>query len=71
MSVRLKCVLEGKKLRIKIISPGYSSHANCMFPKSIRVENREYEVPISDVVMTDTKGQFFYRIKKNNIKIKY
>jgi len=68
--VRLKCVLEGKdRLRIKIISRGYNQYANCNFPKNIRVANREYLVPKSDVQMSDQKGKFFYRIGKNNIKI--
>jgi hypothetical protein len=67
--VRLKCVKEGNKLRIKIISPGYSSEANCQFPKNIRVDGREYTVPKSDVVLADTRGKFFYRIKKNNITV--
>lgn len=69
MSVTLKCFKESNKLRIKIISPGYIHEANCMFPKNIRVEGQQYTVPIEDVLMTDTKGKFFYRIKKNNIKI--
>lgn len=67
--VTLKCIKENGRLRIKIISPGYASLANCQFPKNIRVENQEYTVPSSDITMADTKGQFFYRIKKNNIKI--
>jgi uncharacterized protein YjbI with pentapeptide repeats len=67
--VTLKCVKENNRLRIKIVSPGYIQSANCMFPKNIRVENQHYTVPKSDVIMTDTKGKFFYRIKKNNIVI--
>lgn len=68
--VVLKCVKEGNKLRIKIISPGYIQSANCQFPKNIRVENQEYTVPKSNVIMADTRGKFFYRIKKTDIKIK-
>jgi len=67
--IRVKCVKEGNKLRIKIISQGYSSDANCQFPKDIRVDQREYLVPKSDVSLSNTKGKFFYRIKKNNIVI--
>lgn len=67
--IRLRCVKEGNKLRIKIISSGYSSDANCQFPKDIRVANREYEVPKSDITLSNTRGKFFYRIKKNNITI--
>ena len=67
--VRLKCVEEGRKLRIKIISPGYNSEANCQFPRDIRVANREYIVPREDVTFTDTRGKFFYRIKKTNIQV--
>jgi hypothetical protein len=69
MSVTLKCFKEKNKLRIKIISPGYISSANCMFPKNIRVEGQEYTVPIADVMMADTRGKFFYRIKKDHITI--
>ena len=32
--VYLKCVKEGKKLRIRITSPGYNNDANCQFPKA-------------------------------------
>jgi len=67
--VRLKCFKEGSKLRIKIISSGYSSEANCQFPKNIRVDQREYEVPKSDISLSNTRGKFFYRVKKNNITI--
>jgi hypothetical protein len=69
MLVKLKCIKEGNKLRIKIISPGYNQDANCQFPKNIRVDGQEYTVPKEDVMMADTRGKFFYRIKKNNIKL--
>lgn len=68
-SVRLKCIKEGSRLRIKITSSGYSPDANCQFPKAIRVEGREYSVPTSDVSLCDTRGKFFYRVKKHNITI--
>lgn len=67
--VLLRCVKEFGKLRIKVVSPGFSSSANCQFPRDIRVDGREYSIPKGDIIMTDTKGKFFYRIKKNNIKI--
>ncbi len=68
-AVVLRCVKEASKLRIKIVSPGYAQDANCQFPRDIRVAGREYSVPRCDVVMAETKGKFFYRVKKNNIKI--
>jgi hypothetical protein len=67
--IRIKCVKEGSKLRIKITSPGYSSDANCQFPKDIRIAGREFLVPKSDISLVNTRGKFFYRIKKNNITI--
>jgi len=67
--VRLKCVKEGSKLRIKIISNGYSQKANCQFPRDIRVAGREYLVPKSGVTLAETKGKFFYRVNKKNIRI--
>ena len=67
--IRIKCCLEKNKLRIKIVSAGYSSDANCQFPKNIRIEGRQYLVPKADITLANTKGKFFYRIKKNNITI--
>lgn len=67
--IRLKCIKEGSKLRVKILSKGFSHDANCQFPRDIRVEGREFLVPRSDISMAETKGKFFYRIKKNNIEI--
>lgn len=37
MECILKCVKEGSKLRIKIISDGYLNSANCQFPRALRV----------------------------------
>ena len=67
--IRLKCVKEGNKLRVKIISPGYSPDANCQFPRDIRVENREYLVPPEDIIFSEMRCKFFYRVKKNNIQV--
>ena len=66
---KLRCVKEGSKLRVKIISPGYSPDANCQFPKAIRVEGREYIVPVTDISLCDSRGKFFYRVKKQNIVV--
>ena len=66
--VRLRCVKEAGKLRIKVISKGYSPHANCQFPRNLRVEGKEFLVPASDVKIAQTAGKFFYRIGKNNIR---
>ena len=67
--VYLRCVKEGKKLRVKIISNGYNHEANCQFPRKIRVEGAVYSVPIEDVYFSEMRSKFFYRIKKNNIQI--
>ena len=67
--VRLKCVKEGSRLRVRIISPGYNPHANCQFPRAIRAEGREYIVPAADIAFSTARGAFFYRVKKNNVVI--
>ena len=67
--VRLRCVSEGNRLRIRILSKGFSRDANCQFPKNIRVAGREYLVPRGDISMVQTKGKFFYSVKRNNIEI--
>ena len=61
--VYLRCVREGPKLRIKIISPGYHNEANCQFPKDIRVPGRKYSVPRSAISFAEGPNhKFFYRI---------
>lgn len=69
MSVRLKCVSEGSKLRIRIISPGYYNYANCQFPKDIRVLGRLYECEPGDVKLVNIGVTYYYRIKKSGIRI--
>lgn len=68
--VHLKCVSESGRLRVRITSLGYSPHANCRFPRNIRVEGREYMVPTSDVkFMPTSSGKFFYSVKASRIQI--
>lgn len=67
--IRLKCFKEGSKLRVRIISPGYISAANCRFPRDIRVEDREYLVPQYDITLIDSRFKYFYSIRKTNIQI--
>ena len=68
--VRLKCFKVGNRLRIRIISLGYNPDSNCQFPKAIREDGREYTVPKDDITFAESSNhKFFYRIKKNNIKI--
>jgi len=61
--IYLKCVKEGSKLRVKIISPGFFNDANSQFPKNIRVENRLYSVPRNAISFVEgPQRKFFYRI---------
>lgn len=66
--VKLKCIREKSKLRIKIVSPGYSALANCRFPRDIREEGQEYYVPANDITVVNMRGSFFYSISKHNIQ---
>lgn len=67
--VRLKCIKEGNRLRVKIISGGYNPDANCQFPRDIREENREYSVPASDISLSEMRCKFFYRVNRQRIRI--
>lgn len=61
--VKLMCVKEGGKLRVRITSEGYLNTANCQFPRNIRVEGREYEVPPSAITLRKgPRGKYFYRV---------
>ena len=67
--VHFICIKVGSRLRIRIKSRKYSQEANCQFPKAIREEGRLYTAPASDVSMVGTRGKFYYRVRKANIKI--
>ena len=68
--VYLECFEEGKKLRVRIVSPGYNPNANCQFPTNIRKKGKRYEVPPEAIgVASGKSGKFFYRIKKSHIKV--
>jgi hypothetical protein len=67
--IKLKCVKECGRLRVKILSPGYSPDANCQFPRDIRQEGREYLVPSEDISFSEMRCKFFYRVKPKKIKV--
>lgn len=67
--VYLECIKEGKKLRVKIISPGYNNNANCQFPRAIRTEGCKYKCRASAISVAKNKGGFFYRVAKKGIEI--
>ena len=67
--VYLKCFAQGSRLRVRIISGHYLRHANCMFPKDIRMKDRVYRVRPHDINLTMTRGTWFYSIKRKNLEI--
>ena len=67
--VMLKCVAEGRRLRIKIVSAGYLNNANCQFPRDIREVGRFYECAENDVTLVQMRGKYYYTIRKSGIKI--
>lgn len=68
--VLFECVNSGRKLRIRIISPGYNKRANCQFPKDIRSPGRKYAAPASSIKFArGSNGKFFYRVSKKFIRI--
>lgn len=67
--IYFKCFKVDRKLRIRVISPGYNHEANCQFPRDIRKEGLQYSAPVSDLSFSSLRGKFFYRVSKHNIKI--
>lgn len=68
--VFLECVKESSKLRVRIVSQGYFTWANCQFPRDIRVDGRKYKVPASAIkLVSGQRGKYFYRIDKHAIQI--
>ena len=65
--VELKCIKEGSKLRVRILSPGYLANANCQFPRDIRIEGLRYKVNYPDLFrlyLTEPKNIVFYPFGK-------
>jgi hypothetical protein len=63
-TVTLECVLEGKKLRVKMRTPGYLVGSNCQFPQALRLEGRIYTVSTENVKLMTQRGKYFYSIRK-------
>jgi len=66
--VDLVCVKEGNRLRVRITSPGYLLHANCQFPRNIRLEGRHFRAPAQDVRLV-VGSRNFYHVGSRNIQI--
>ena len=78
--ITLQCIKVKSKLRIrffsfkneegKVFTNIYNNNYNCKFPKNIREEGLFYEIPDTDISLSNKSGRKpFYTIKKNNIKI--
>lgn len=78
--IRLMCVRQGGKLRIrfhsytteegKTFTNVYDNSYNCQFPRDIREEGRFYEIGREDLMLVASPGkQPFYRVNKSAIRI--
>ena len=68
--VRLKCIKIGGKLRVRILTPGYFTNANCQFPRDLRIEGRLYDVSADAVILITRNCKNYYSVtKKLAIKI--
>lgn len=70
-TVYFKCVKEGRRLRVRITTPGYYPDANCQFPRAIRKAGATYTAPPEAVTLAQgPAGKYFYRVKKGQILCK-
>lgn len=67
--VYLQCIKQCSKLRVRIVSPGYYSDANCQFPRNLRAEGTMYTVPIEDIRLVYTRSKYFYSVRSKNIVV--
>ena len=68
--VYFRCVKDGRRLRVRVISRGYNPDANCQFPRAIRAEGKRYSAPRNCLKFArGPAGKFFYRVSKNGIKV--
>jgi len=76
--ITLECVKVSNKLRIRFIkftddngkdiANAYDTTYNCRFPKNIREDGLFYEIPDTDLTLSNGATPF-YNIKSKNIKI--
>ena len=64
--VELVCIKEKGKLRVRIVSPGYLRHANCQFPRDLRVQDRHYKVEARYVHLMTQRGKYFYSVRQRD-----
>jgi hypothetical protein len=66
--VYLTCFYDNisRKLRVRIITPGYLNSANCQFPRDLRVNGRYYIVNKSYIKLVTTYGKYFYSVKNKS-----
>lgn len=68
--VYFKCIKVGRRLRVRITSPGYRQDANCQFPRAVRVEGGTYSASKSDVSFSVGPGhKFFYRVSNSKVNV--
>jgi hypothetical protein len=68
--VRFTCVAEGKRLRVRIISPGYDPRANVQFPHEYREAGRFYTAPSNKVTFRrGPKHTLFYSVPKSAVTV--
>lgn len=69
VQVKLVCVEEGKKLRVRIVTRGYNNNANVQFPRAIRKAGRFYTAPADAIILkfgpAPNKKPFYYVTPKS------
>ncbi len=65
VGVKLICIKEGGKLRMRVLSEGYNQKWNVQFPKNLRIEGKKY---IVDEIREASQGGF-YRCKGDIYKM--
>lgn len=57
--VLVKCIYD-KRLRMRIISPGYYNYLNCQCAREIRIKDKIYEIESSEITLNTSRGKWFY-----------
>jgi hypothetical protein len=64
--IELRCLKQGGKLRVRIVTPGYYTDANCQFPRELRAENTRYRVSPLDITLITSRGKYYYSIRNRD-----
>lgn len=66
-SLLVQCVEEENRIKVKIISPGYSNKLNCTFPAHLKIKGALYSIKSMDLKLSSNSKFYVIKNKRKTI----